>query len=167
MSNTEKFLKEAFAGESQANRKYTIFAAKADKEGFAQAAKLFRAAAEAEAIHAANHLRVLKGIKSTKENLQSAISGEDHEWEKMYPEMIQEAKSDGNKNAEMTFHYANEVEKIHSQLYNKLLSGLASSSSQETFPYYVCPYCGNTVEKEAPSRCQVCGAQGSIFLRVD
>ncbi len=165
MSITEKYLKEAFAGESQANRKYTIFAARADKEGFPQAAKLFRAAAEAEAVHAANHLRVLKGIKSTKENLQSAISGEDEEWEQMYPEMIKEAKTEGNKNAEITFHYANEVEKIHSQLYNKLLSSLGSS--QETFPYYVCPYCGNTVEKEAPSKCQVCGAEGSIFLKVD
>jgi rubrerythrin len=165
VSKTEKYLKEAFAGESQANRKYTIFAAKADKEGFPQAAKLFRAAAEAEAIHAANHLRVLKGIKSTKENIQSAISGENEEWEYMYPEMIKEAKSDGNKNAEMTFHYANEVEKVHSQLYNKLLGGLGSS--QETFPYYVCPYCGNTVEREAPSKCGVCGAEGSIFIRVD
>ena len=121
MSNTEEFLKEAFAGESQANRKYTAFAAKADKEGFAQAAKLFRAAAAAEEVHANNHLRVLKGIKSTKENLQAAISGEDDEWEKMYPEMIQTAKAESKKDAEMSFFYANEVEKIHSQLYNKLL----------------------------------------------
>lgn len=165
MSDTEKSLKEAFAGESQANRKYTIFAAKADKEGFPQAARLFRAAAEAEAVHAANHLRVLKGIKSTRENLQAAISGEDDEWEKMYPEMIKTAKSEGKKDAEMSFHFANEVEKIHSQLYSKLLEGLGST--QENFPYYVCPYCGNTVEREAPSKCQVCGAEGRIFLRVD
>lgn len=165
MSDTEKSLKEAFAGESQANRKYTIFAAKADKEGFPQAARLFRAAAEAEAVHAANHLRVLKGIKSTRENLQAAISGEDDEWEKMYPEMIKTAKSEGKKDAEMSFHFANEVEKIHSQLYSKLLEGLGFT--QENFPYYVCPYCGNTVEREAPSKCQVCGAEGRIFLRVD
>jgi rubrerythrin len=165
MSNTEKFLKDAFAGESQANRKYTIFAAKADKEGLPQAARLFRAAAEAEAVHAANHLRALKGIKSTRENLQEALSGEDEEWEKMYPEMIQTAKAEGNKNAEMSFHFANEVEKIHSQLYAKLLGSLGSS--QDTFPYYVCPYCGNTIEREAPAKCQVCGAEGKIFLRVD
>ena len=165
MSNTEKFLKEAFAGESQANRKYTAFAAKADKEGFAQAAKLFRAAAAAEEVHANNHLRVLKGIKSTKENLQAAISGEDEEWEKMYPEMIQTAKAEGKKDAEMSFFYANEVEKIHSQLYNKLLGDLGAT--KETFPYYVCPYCGNTVEREAPGVCSVCGADGKLFKRID
>jgi rubrerythrin len=165
MSNTEKFLKEAFAGESQANRKYSAFAAKADKEGFAQAARLFRAAAAAEEVHAVNHLRVLKGIKSTKENLQAAISGEDEEWEAMYPQMIKTAQAEGNKAAETSFHYANEVEKIHSRLYRKLLTDL--SSSQETFPYYVCPYCGNTVEREAPGVCPVCGAEGKLFMRVD
>lgn len=165
MSNTEKFLKEAFAGESQANRKYSAFAAKADKEGFAQAARLFRAAAAAEEVHAVNHLRVLNGIKSTKENLQAAISGEDEEWEAMYPEMIRAAQTEGNKAAETSFHYANEVEKIHSMLYKKLLSGLGAS--QESFPYYVCPYCGNTVEREAPGVCPVCGAEGKLFMRVD
>lgn len=165
MSNTEKFLKEAFAGESQANRKYSAFAAKADKEGFAQAAKLFRAAASAEEVHAINHLRVLKGIKSTKENLQAAISGEDEEWESMYPEMIKTARAEGNKAAETSFHYANEVEMIHSKLYRKLLDNL--SPSQETFNYYVCPYCGNTVEREAPGVCPVCGAEGKLFMRMD
>lgn len=165
MTKTEEFLKEAFAGESQANRTYLAFAAKAEKEGYPQAAKLFRAAAEAEAVHATNHLKALKGIKSTKENLQSAISGEDHEWEKMYPEMIETARIEGKKDAEMSFHFANEVEKVHSQLYSKLLAGL--ESSKETFPYYVCPYCGNTVEKEAPSKCSVCGAEGKLFKRVD
>lgn len=165
MSMTEKYLKEAFAGESQANRKYTAFAIKADKEGFVQAARLFRAAAKAEEVHAKNHLRVLKGVKSTKENLQAAISGEDEEWESMYPMMIEAAKAEGNKAAEMSFNYANEVEKIHSQLYNKILEGL--SKDQETFPVYVCPYCGNTVEGEAPGVCPVCGADGKLFSRVD
>jgi len=136
MSNVEKFLKEAFAGESQANRKYTAYAEKADKEGFSQAARLFRAAAAAEAVHATNHLRVMKGIKS-----------------------------EGNKEAEMTFHYANEVEKIHSQLYGDLRSGLATS--QETFPYFVCPYCGNTVEKAAPGVCPICGAKGELFMKIE
>ncbi|MGV8175419.1 MAG: rubrerythrin family protein [Methanothrix sp.] len=164
MSNTEKYLKEAFAGESQANRKYSAFAAKADKEGFAQAARLFRAAAAAEEVHATNHLRVLKGIKSTKENLLAAISGEDEEWEAMYPEMIATAQAEGNKAAETSFHYANEVEKIHSKLYKKLLESL--STDQESFPYYVCPYCGNTVEREAPGACPVCGAEGNLFMRV-
>jgi rubrerythrin len=167
MSNTEKFLKEAFAGESQANRKYSAFAKKADKEGFAQAAKLFRAAAAAEEVHAANHLRAMKAIKSTKENMQAAIAGEDEEWEKMYPEMIETAKAEGNKAAETSFHYANEVEKIHSRLYKSLLGDLEASASKETFPYYVCPYCGNTVESVAPGVCPVCGAEGSLFMRID
>jgi rubrerythrin len=167
MSNTEKFLKEAFAGESQANRKYSAFAAKADKEGFAQAAKLFRAAAAAEEVHAVNHLRALKAIKSTKENIQAAISGEDEEWERMYPEMIDTARAEGNKAAEMSFHYANEVEKIHSTLYRSLLGDLEASAAREIFPYYVCPYCGNTVKRAAPGVCSVCGAEGSLFMRVD
>jgi rubrerythrin len=165
MCNTEKFLKEAFAGESQANRKYSAFASKADKEGFKQAARLFRAAAAAEEVHGVNHLRVMKGIKSTKENMQAAISGEDEEWEAMYPEMIVAAQAEGNKAAETSFHYANEVEKIHSRLYRKLLEDL--SQDQETFPYYVCPYCGNTVERVAPGVCPVCGAEGKLFMRVD
>ena len=167
MSNTEGFLKEAFAGESQANRKYTAFAAKADKEGFAQAAKLFRAAAAAEEVHANNHLRVLKGIKSTKENLQAAISGEDEEWEKMYPGMIETAKSEGKRAAEISFDYANQVEKIHARLYKSLLGGLEDSAKQDTFPYYVCPVCGNTVERVAPGVCPICATEGSLFIRVD
>ncbi|VVB72527.1 Rubrerythrin [uncultured archaeon] len=165
MTTTEKSLKEAFAGESQANRKYTAFAARADKEGYFQAARLFRAAAEAEAVHANNHLKVLKGIKSTKENLQAALTGENDEWEKMYPEMIEAARAEGHKAAEISFHYANEVEKIHSQLYQQLLGSL--DASKESFPYYVCPYCGNTVEREAPGTCSVCGADGKLFKRID
>jgi rubrerythrin len=165
MSKTQDFLKEAFAGESQANRKYQAFAAKADKEGYPQAAKLFRAASEAEAVHAHNHLGPMKAILSTPENLQEAISGEDHEYESMYPEMIETAKAEKQKDAEMSFHYANEVEKIHSQLFNKLLS--SQGKSTETYPYYVCPYCGNTVEKEPPATCPVCGGEGKWFKRID
>ncbi len=167
MTNTEKFLKEAFAGESQANRKYSAFAAKADKEGFAQAAKLFRAAAAAEGVHATNHLRALKAIKSTKENLQAAIAGEDEEWEKMYPGMIDTAKAEGNRTAETSFQYANEVEKIHSRLFNGLVGVLEAGASQEPFPYYVCPTCGNTVEREAPGVCPICETKGKFFMRVD
>jgi rubrerythrin len=165
MSKTEDFLKEAFAGESQANRTYQSFAQKADKEGYAQAAKLFRAASEAEAVHASNHLRALKAIKTTQENLQHAISGENHEFEKMYPEMIDVAKAEKAKDAEMSFYYANEVEKVHSKLFGGLLDSL--SKSGETYPYYVCPYCGNTVAKEAPGVCPVCGAKGELFKRID
>jgi rubrerythrin len=165
MSKTEQSLKEAFAGESQANRKYLAFAAKADQEGLPQAARLFRAAAEAETVHAHSHLRVLGGIKSTKENLQEAIAGETHEFKSMYPEMIETAKSEGNKQAERTFHFANEVEKIHAQLYQKLLDGLGKP--QENYPYYICPVCGYTAEKAAPATCPVCGAKGEMFKKIE
>ncbi len=165
MAKTEDCLKEAFAGESQANRRYLAFATKADQEGYAQVARMFRAAAEAETVHAHNHLRALKGIKATKENLQEAIAGETHEFKKMYPEMIATAKAEGHKDGERTFHFANEVEKVHAQLYQKLLDRLGKP--QENYVYYVCPVCGNTVEKEAPETCPVCGAKGSMFKKID
>lgn len=165
MTKTEQFLKEAFAGESQANRKYLAFAAKADQEGFPQVARLFRAAAEAETVHAHAHLRVLNGIRSTKENLEEAIQGETHEFKSMYPEMIEAAKAEGQKAAERSFSFANEVEKIHANLYQALHDSLGKST--DTYPYYVCPVCGMTAEKEAPETCPVCGAKGSVFKKVD
>ena len=165
MSKTEQYLKEAFAGESQANRKYLAFAAKADQEGYPQVARLFRAAAEAETIHAHSHLRALNGIKSTKENLLEAVAGETHEFTKMYPEMIEAAKAEGHKVGLRSFSYANEVEKIHAQLYHSIMDSLGKS--QESYPYYVCPVCGMTAEKEAPAVCPVCGTKGSTFSRVD
>lgn len=165
MSKSDKFLMDAFAGESQANRKYLAFAQKAESEGFPQAARLFRAAAEAETVHAHNHLRVAKGIRSTRENLEEAISGETHEFTKMYPEMIAAAKAEGNKAAERTFAFANEVEKTHAQLYRKILDSLGGA--QKEYPYYVCPICGHTAEENAPEVCPVCGANGGVFKRVD
>ena len=156
---------EAFAGESQANRKYTAFSAQADKEGFPQAAKLFRAAAEAEAVHAANHLRALKAIKNTKENLREAIAGETHEFKEMYPEMITAAKAEGAKDAERSFNYANAVEEYHARLYHDMLEGL--EAKKESYPYFVCPVCGMTVEKEVPDKCPVCGVKGSMFKKVE
>jgi rubrerythrin len=165
MSKSEENLKEAFAGESQANRKYLAFAYRADQEGFAQAARLFRAAAEAETVHAHAHLRALKGIKSTKENLQEAIAGETHEFKSMYPAMIEMAKAEGNKDAERSFNFANEVEKIHAGLYQQMLYNL--ENAKESYSYYVCPVCGYTVEKEAPETCPVCGAKGKMFKKVD
>jgi rubrerythrin len=165
MSKTEEYLKEAFAGESQANRKYLAFAAKADQEGYPQVARLFRAAAEAETVHAHSHLRALNGVKSTKENLQSAIDGETHEFKSMYPGMIEAAAAEGHKVGERSFRFANEVEKIHAGLYQKLLESLGSS--QENYSYYVCPVCGFTAEKEAPGICPVCGAKGEMFRKVD
>jgi rubrerythrin len=165
MSKTEQYLKEAFAGESQANRKYLAFAAKAEQEGYPQVARLFRAAAEAETIHAHSHLRALNGVKSTKENLLEAIAGETHEFMKMYPEMIEAAKAEGHKVGQRSFSYANEVEKIHARLYQSLLDNLGKPG--ETYPYYICPVCGLTADKEAPAICPVCGTKGSMFRRVD
>ncbi len=165
MSKTEGFLKEAFAGESQANRKYLAFAAKADQEGFQQVARLFRAAAEAETIHAHNHLRALNGIRGTKENLLEAVAGETHEFKKMYPEMIETAKAEGQKVAERSFSFANSVEKVHAELYQKLFDGLGKP--QENYVYYVCPVCGFTAEKEAPGVCPVCGTSGKMFKKID
>ncbi len=165
MSKTEDALREAFAGESQANRKYLAFAAKADQEGFPQAARLFRAAADAETIHAHSHLRALKGVRSTRENLEEAMAGETHEFRSMYPGMIESARAEGNKEAERSFHFANEVEKVHAALYQKLLKSLGESG--ETYPYYVCPVCGYTAEREAPETCPVCGAKGKLFRKIE
>lgn len=164
MSKTEKDLQEAFAGESQANRKYLAFAKKAEEEGFKQVAKLFRAAAEAETIHAHNHLRELKGIKGTKENLVEAINGETHEFQNMYPQMIADAKTEGNESAMRSFDFANEVEKIHAALYEKAHKYLGDT---EAVDYYVCQVCGNTVEEEAPDTCPICGAKKQMFKRID
>jgi rubrerythrin len=166
MSKTEDALHEAFAGESQANRKYLAFAAKADAEGFAQAAKLFRAAAEAETVHAHAHLRALKGIRSTQENLMEAVAGETHEFKSMYPAMIEAAKAEGHKEAERSFHFANEVEKIHAGLYQRMLNAL-ETAGKESYSYHICPVCGYTAEKEAPETCPVCGAKGKMFKKVD
>jgi rubrerythrin len=165
MSRTEQALKDAFAGESQANRKYLAYAQKADQEGHHQVARLFRAAAEAETVHAINHLRVLGGIRTTAENLEDAVAGETHEFKKMYPEMIETAKAEGNPQALRTFELANAVEETHAMLYQGLLDSLGEDV--EEYPYYVCPVCGYTVGKEPPNVCPVCGAAGSVFKKVD
>ncbi len=164
MSKTEEFLKEAFAGESQANRKYLAFAKKADEEGYPMAARLFRAAAEAETVHAHAHLRVLGGIKSTKENLMTAIKGETHEFEHMYPEMIAAAAVEGNSPAKRSFEYANEVEKIHAELYKNMLDNLDNQAMADV---HICPVCGWTVIGEVPEKCPVCNTLKKFFQRID
>ena len=164
MSKTEKNLQDAFAGESQANRKYLAFAKKADKEGYGQVAKLFRAAAEAETVHAHNHLKELSGIKSTKENLEAAISGESYEFQNMYPQMIEDAKAEDNKSALRSFNFANEVEKVHADLYQKALDSLGSNEETD---YYVCEICGYTAEGDAPDNCPVCNARKKMFKKID
>ncbi|HJX30590.1 MAG TPA: rubrerythrin family protein [Thermodesulfobacteriota bacterium] len=164
---TKENLKEAFAGESQANRKYLAFAKKAEADGFPQIAKLFRAAAEAETVHAHSHLRVLGGIKTTTENLQAAIEGEGFEFKEMYPKFIAEAEKEGDKQALTTFTYANAVEKIHHTLYAEALAKLNTGKDLPASDIHICGVCGYTVWGEAPEKCPVCGSAKKVFRRID
>ncbi len=167
MVDSKDNLKEAFAGESQANRKYTFFADKADATGNKQIARLFRAVAEAETVHARNHLRVLGDIKSDKENLGAAISGEYYEFTSMYPDFIEEAKAENNKEAVGSFNLANKVEQIHHKLFQAALKNLENGREFKDAPYYVCQVCGNTVEGEAPDRCPICGSTRDKFKKIE
>ena len=167
MSTTDKNVESAFAGESQANRKYLFFAEKADEEGHKQIARLFRAAAEAETVHARNHLKVIDGIKSTNENLRVAIGGENHEFTEMYPGFIKQAEIEGKDKAKDSFDLANKVEQIHHGLFQAALGTLERGQYMDEKPFYVCQYCGNTVDGEAPDKCPVCGVPKRMFKRVD
>ena len=167
MSNTSENLQSAFAGESQANRRYLFFAEKAEKEGHPQIARLFRAAAEAETVHARNHLRTMGGIGSTEDNLQVAVGGEYHEFMEMYPDFIEQAKAENNEGAEISFTHANVVEKIHHGLYQKALADLEAEEQLKDEPYFVCQGCGYTVAGEAPEKCPICGAPRSMFKRME
>ena len=165
MSSTIENLNDAFAGESQASRRYTAFAKKADEEGYPQVAKLFRAAALAETIHAINHLRAMGAIGATIDNLRTAIAGENYEVATMYPGFIQTAEAEENKKARNTFYWAMEVEKIHEALYKKALEEIDTTGGE--VEYYVCPFCGYTHEGTPPEKCPVCGTPGKKFERVD
>ena len=167
MADTKANLEEAFAGESQANRKYLFFSEKADEAGNKQIARLFRAAAEAETVHARNHLRVLGEIKSDKENLQAAVGGENYEFTEMYPGFIEQAKAEGNQKAENSFDLANKVEQIHHKLFQAALKDLEAGTAAKEAPYYVCQVCGNTVEGEAPEKCPICSAPRSKFKKME
>jgi rubrerythrin len=167
MSTTSDNLQDAFAGESQASRKYLYFAEKADDEGHKQVARLFRAASEAETVHARNHLRVMGEIKSTNDNLKAAISGENYEFTKMYPDFMKQADAEGNNKAKGSFNLANEVEQIHHRLYQEALNMLEKNQAMTDKPIYVCQVCGNTVEGEAPERCPICGAPRKMFKQID
>ncbi len=165
MSTTEN-LQEAFAGESQANRKYLAFAKKAEADGFPQVAKLFRAAAEAETVHAHAHLRVLGGVKSTAENVQAAIEGEGFEYKEMYPKFLAEAEKEGNQPAVHSFKNALAVEEIHYGLYSQALEAVQSGKDLPGAAIHVCAICGNTVIGDAPETCSVCGAPKSQFSEI-
>ena len=159
-------LKEAFAGESQANRMYLAFAKKAEEDGLPQVAKLFRAAAEAETVHAHAHLRVMGGIKSTTENLEAAIEGEGHEFKEMYPKFLALSQEEGMKPAEFSFRNALAVEEIHHGLYSKALEAVKDGSDLSATSIYVCPVCGNTVEGGVPETCPICNVPGSKFMEI-
>lgn len=165
MTKSQKDLEAAFAGESQASRKYFHFAKKAEQEGFKQVAKLFRAAAVAETVHAGNHLRALGGINDTASNIKTAIQGEHYEVNTMYPEFIADAKAESEAKAERSFNYAWEVEKEHEVLYTKALEMLGKP--QEDVEYYVCPVCGHTHVGKPPEQCPICGTPGSKFEKID
>jgi rubrerythrin len=164
---TNENLREAFAGESQANRRYLAFAKKAEEEGLKNVARLFRAAAEAETVHALNHIKADGGVKVTKENIQVAIEGEKYENVEMYPKFIEEAKKEGNTEAEKSFDWANKVEKIHQGLYEKVLERLDAGQDIEEKDYYVCQTCGNTVESEPPEACPICGMPKNQFKKIE
>jgi len=164
--STDKNLQDAFAGESQANRKYLAFARKADKDGFPQVAKLFRAAAAAETVHAHAHFRVMKGVNSTPENLEAAIAGEAHEFQSMYPAFLKEAEAEGNAAAETSFRYALAVEEIHHMLYSSALEAVRAGKDLQAEPIYVCEVCGHTVTGAAPDKCPICNAKKERFFEV-
>ncbi len=167
MSKSQDNVMEAFAGESQASQKYLAFAKVADKEGHSQVAKLFRAAARAEHIHAQNHLKTTDEIGDTADNLESAANGEAAEFKDMYPGFIKDAQAEGESDVERSFDYANKVEEIHYNLYNKAIEAVKSGDKLPEVPIYVCQFCGNTVEGDAPEKCPVCGAPKKYFQKID
>jgi len=165
--STQENLQGAFAGESQANRKYLAFAKKAEADGFSQVAKLFRAAAAAETIHAHAHLRAMGGVKSTAENLRSAVDGETFEFEQMYPPYIEQARDEGAKAAVISFQNALAVEEVHAGLYKEAFAKVEAGEDMAAATIMVCAICGNTVVGEAPEKCLVCGAPAAKFFDIN
>ena len=164
---TEKNLRDAFAGESQANRRYLFFADKAAKEGYPQAARLFRAAAEAETVHAYNHFNAMTGIGSSIDNMSAAVIGEHQEFTRMYPVMIDQAMEEQDQRAQKSFEWANAVEQIHYELFQKMLKAVKEKQPLKDEAYYVCPVCGNTVAAAAPDRCPICQTPGNRWKRIE
>jgi rubrerythrin len=165
MGSTDENLKKAFAGESQANRKYTAFAKGAERDGFPNVARVFRAACEAEAIHAAGHLNAMGGVGSTAENLQAAIDGETYEYTTMYPPMLQHAEADKHK-AERMFGLAMKAEQVHAGVYKKALDAVRQGKDLAETKIYLCPVCGYISFGKAPDSCPICETLGSKFMHV-
>jgi rubrerythrin len=162
---TTKNLKAAFAGESQANRRYVAFAQKAEEEGFKNLARLFRAVAESETVHAINHLKCVNGVGSSLKNVEEAFKGETEEFTSMYPMFMDQAKRDTNNDALKSFFWANEVEKVHADFYDKSLNTLKQGKDIEIGDLHVCSVCGNTIEGTVPDKCPVCGESGDSFFK--
>jgi len=167
MFKTQENLQSAFAGESQANHRYLFFANKAEQESHPQIARLFRAAAEAETVHARNHFAVMDGVGSTKDNLTAGVMGEHYEFTRVYPPFIEQAKTDQSRKAQITFEYANKVEQIHHNHFQEALDALNAGQKLKDEPYFVCQVCGNTVAGEALEKCPVCGAPRTKFKRME
>jgi rubrerythrin len=164
---TKENLQAAFAGESQANRKYLAFAQAAQDEGLTQIAKLFRAAAQAETVHALAHLKVMGWPRKTVDNLQEAMSGENYEFTKMYPQFIEEAARENNSPAKMSFTNANRVEEIHYALYSAAMVAAQAGRDLPSHPIHVCSVCGNTIQgREVPDRCPICSSARDKFVEV-
>ena len=163
---TEENIQEAFGGESKANRRYMMFADKAEKEGYPQVAKLFRAVAEAETVHAKNHLNAVDAIGSTKDNLFAASLGEQEEYKKMYPAFIEVAEQERNERAKRSFEWANKVEEIHHGYFEEALEAVREGTQLEEAIYYVCQVCGNTVTGQPTEQCPICGAPAKSFKEV-
>ena len=164
MPTTIDNLKDAFAGESQANQKYRAFAKKAEQDGFPNVAKLFRTAAEAERIHAEGHLKALEGVGSTADNLQAAISGETYEFQNMYPPMLEQAKADDHK-AKRMFGYALDAEAVHAKIYAMALEAVKAGKDMDV-EFYLCPVCGNIEMGKPTEPCKVCGAKADKFTLI-
>ncbi|MHC4149510.1 MAG: rubrerythrin family protein [Planctomycetota bacterium] len=164
---TKDDLQNAFAGESQANRRYLAFAKKAEAEGYPQVAKVFRAAAQGETVHAHAHLRAMGGIKSTQENLEAALKGESFEFKQMYPGYIEQARAENNKAALGSFQNAMAVEQVHYSLYNEALKAVQAGQDLTPAKVFVCSVCGNTVLNEPPEKCPVCGAPKDKFSEIE
>jgi rubrerythrin len=165
MPNTVENLKVAFAGESQANRKYLAFARQAEKEGLGQIARVFRAAAEAETLHALAHLSNMGGIGTTLENLKSAVSGETYEFTEMYPPMVEQALAENHK-ARYMLGFANAAEKVHAGLFRQALQALESGADLSTMDVYLCPVCGDIEFGTVPEKCPICGAPASKYQKI-
>ena len=165
MPSTTENLKEAFAGESQAYQKYMAFAAQAEKEGYENVARLFRATAEAERLHAAGHLQALDGLGNTADNLEEAIGGETHEYREMYPPMLEQAEMEGHR-AKRMFGYAVKAEAVHAKLYAMALKAVKNGADLAETRFYLCPVCGHIELDAAPDRCPICQAPAARFQRL-